>query len=211
MKHGIALLLNQKGVDDLYNCQKFLEKFLPNIMPKLGHNINLPHITLIQGQILNIDHVTVLQNLAKYISKHKSELEISSCKIYEDGWIFLLIKPDQLLKNAHLMSFDLVSNKMVSVSDISSDEVKKKLSYYKKKEKEYFLQYGHRYIKETYIPHITLGKVEDVASININQIEVEINKYLANIELTKIHLSKISYHELGDLGSYSKEVLSIEL
>jgi 2'-5' RNA ligase len=208
IKHGISFVPDLDDILKLIKCQKYLEAYLPEITPKLGTTFNVPHITLIQGQIKEINYKKVLIDIFNQLKVTDLKFRIHGCKTYQDGWVFLLIEPSNILEEIHLQSFEAIKNHMISPS---KEDVEKKLPYYNEIEKSYFTKYGHRYIKEAYLPHITLGKIENSKEVDAIFIDNQINQYLKNKELHYINLSKLSYHEIANFGNYTKEIFSLLL
>tara|TARA_Y100000385_G_scaffold6418_1_gene7101 strand:+ start:462 stop:1082 length:621 start_codon:yes stop_codon:yes gene_type:complete len=200
MKHGIALIPEQREIDILIEYQNELGKKFSNLRPILGKEVNVPHVTIFQGQFKKgFDHQAIFRAILEKYSLHLKNLwlQISDFEILNDMWLFLNVEDEfNILCSVQDDILKMTKGNMEISNSIPS--------YYSNIEKEYFEKYGYRFAKELFRPHITLGKIANLGKKEKKEIKHFTQEFLEMKKFEDINIENFVFHELGDGGSCEK-------
>lgn len=200
MKYGIALIPEEKEIDIFIKYQNGLKELFPNLRPTLGKNTNIPHITLFQGKFKeNFDYKILLNDVIdRYYSKLKNlKLQVSDFQILNGRWFFLNVDDNKgLLQSIHEDILRKIEKNIILDNPAPN--------YYNLQEKKCYEKYGYRFSKDLYIPHITLGMIQDLVSQDQDEIKRFTQNFLEKEKVQNISIKNIIYHELGNNGSCKK-------
>lgn len=204
MKYGLALIPDEFFIDICIKYQNNLREFFPNLHPILGKENNLPHITIFQGTWNNPDYLGLIDKLVKEVPLI---VKISNFKLLDNRWLFLNIKDeDKILQQIHEKTYLEIKEHIDLTVNSHKDT-----SYYSEKEKLYFRRYGYRFSYDLYIPHFTLGKIDNITKKQKELVLSFTNEFIRNNNISEVKINRICYHQLGEAGSLSKEIFSKEI
>ena len=204
MKYGLALIPEKSFIDICIGYQNELKKLFPNLRPTLAHDTNLPHITIFQGTWKNLDYAKILKTISDQEEfRSLKSVKISDFQIIDDRWLFLNVADEKgFLQKIHEFTYSKIKES-IDLSAINQKET----DYYTPKQKEYFAKYGYRFAFDLYIPHFTLGRIENINQDQALVIKDFTRKFLKNNKLSSILIDRVCYRELGDAGSFANQIL----
>ena len=200
MKVGIAITPNIELIEKLIVFQNRCSSIV-KLEPLFGYDINRPHISLVHG---DFDKSTNFKFILDSISSKTKNIMIkfSKIKYMPIGWFFLMVKKNEPLVNIHNSTFDLVKHNFIP----PKKPIRKQIDHYSVLEKENYLKYGYRYIKEAYLPHITLGRIDSEYDEGYT---LEFQRLFNISELNQTYkFDKICIFKLGPNGSYGKTIVT---
>lgn len=199
MNIGFALIPNQIFLDKLIQFQQDINQRY-NLTPSLSLEKNLPHITILQGTFADsFDYEAKASLLAKKLEQRNNTLFFFEIIVKGLGWYFLLCKKDPWLKALHEYACNLLQEHMVVTEAVQKVD---DLDYLTLQEKHHHLTYGYRYMKEAYLPHITLGRyiAEDQEEVLLWCQRLWIKYALSTAQ----QIERLTVYEMGVNGAHAK-------
>lgn len=206
MNIGFALIPNRIFLDKLIQFQWDINQKY-NFKPSFSLEKNLPHITILQGTFADsLDYEAIALLVAKKLEQGNNTLFFSEIIVKGLGWYFLLCKKDPWLKALHEYACNLLQEYMVVTEAVQTAD---DLAYLTPIEKRHQLTYGYRYMKDAYLPHITLGR-------HIAEYQEKILLYCQRLWRvyalsTSQHIERLTVYEMGVNGAHAKTLLQYNL
>ncbi|MEL7728083.1 hypothetical protein AAG612_00955 [Citromicrobium bathyomarinum] len=153
---GIALVFNDDDSRRMLQRQQVLvDEF--GLQPDFGLAEDIPHLTLMQLNSVNWDVIDdYWQNIVRILETQHVPPLIFDRVIYKPtGWYFWLAQKNDALQALHE---EIVA---ASGSQTAPGEPDTKTDRFTQAEKEAYETYGYRYAGSTFLPHVTLGKLDD--------------------------------------------------
>ncbi|MEA5619720.1 hypothetical protein VB711_18005 [Cronbergia sp. UHCC 0137] len=207
MKLGLALIPNIENIKAIVKLQQKVISLIP-LQPILGTELNLPHITLIQGRFKpDVNWINIISNLRDHIKtqNYRLEFKLTELEFKRSGWYFLNPSSNIIFSQSHKFVFDNLKTSMY----LTEEDLYQDISNYSDLEKANYLKYGYRFIGDAFQPHITLGRY-----LNKNQIGITenlfnlVNPFISNYQGI---LEKITLYEMGENGSHSRTLSSLDI
>jgi len=154
MMAGLALVPTVDEVRSLVRLQSVLSQHV-RLAPVLGHPANMPHLTLVQGEFGDrVNFELILHTLREHHSAERFDrLKYDSIVIKEPSWLFLLTSRIAGLRGLHDRAFEL------SKPHLKPPPLQERKPDYSEPEWARYVEWGYRYIGDSFLPHVTLGKM----------------------------------------------------
>jgi 2'-5' RNA ligase len=206
MNIGFALIPNRIFLDKLIQFQRDINQKY-NFTPSLSLENNLPHITILQGTFADsFDYDVVALLLSKKLEQGNNTLFFSEIIVKGLGWFFLLCRKDPWLQELHEYACNLLQEQMIVTEAVQTAD---DLAYLTPIEKHHHLTYGYRYMKDAYLPHITLGRyiAEDKENVHLYCQRLWREYALS----TSQHIERLTVYEMGNQGAHAKTLWEYNL
>lgn len=207
MKLGIAMIPSAETINLLVKLQQEVAPLFP-LVPLLGTEVNLPHVTLLQGRFTSsINWLDLISELRDYCQSKKYSLafNLAGLEYQPLGWYFLQLKPNLIFFEAHKFVFERLKEQIFVTEE---DGHKDTLGYTALERSNYF-SYGYRYIGMAFHPHITFGR--SVNKFPFANEEKLIDLVKSQVVDKEVNLQKITVYELSDNGSHAATLYSLNL
>lgn len=169
---------------------------------QLAQNINknlihftkpyLPHISLYHSKIADLPEEKIMELLLEIENRSRRiSLDLEEIIIYGQRFVFWLVKKTSELEGLHYKVLAL-SKYFVKEGKQQADREKIKISQVEQKNVK---EYGHPFVKNLWLPHITLGYCEKP------------DIYVKKIKETG-RIAAIGFVEIGDYGTIKRILIS---
>ena len=158
VRAGLALVPNRHFRKKFIALQERCRSQV-TLVPRLGEDENLPHLTLLQGWFAAAAPFDrVIKNLQKTLRQagFLPKLKLIDIRYNEPGWYFLLVEKEQWLAELQRHSLKLLL-KHAQPAPVGHERATER---YTPLELENDRKYGYRFIGDAFLPHITLGRTE---------------------------------------------------
>lgn len=204
MQIGFALITDQSYIDLLVPIANEIgEEF--GFRNRLGTTENIPHVTIFQGTFCDdFDYQAALEHAeGKRKSLGISEMLFTGVGYEPQGWYFLNCQnssgyPFQKLHDAVLDDIE---------KDIALDpkRMEQDMTGFPGYQREMIKQYGYRYSRMAYRPHITIGRTVDIMNPEI------LKTVGAKLRGTPaiVPIQKIDVYKMGENGVHAETLAEI--
>jgi 2'-5' RNA ligase len=155
VRAGLALVPNEQFRKKFIALQERCRSQVI-LVPRLGEDENLPHLTLFQGWFAaDTPFESLIENLQKTLwqAGFLPKLKLIDIRFYEPGWYFLLVEKEQWLAELQRQSLKV----LLEQAQAAPPGQEKITERYTPLELENYRKYGYRFIGDAFLPHITLG------------------------------------------------------
>lgn len=204
MQIGFALIPDQSYIGLLVPIANEIgEEF--GFQNRLGTTKNIPHVTIFQGNFRDdLDYRAALEHAEETRkSLDLSEMLFTGASYESNGWYFLNCQnssayPFQKLHDAVL---DNIEKDIV----LDSARMEQDMTGFPKYQRKMIKQYGYRYSRMTYRPHITIGRTTEVVNPEILK---EVEAKLRGTPVV-VPIQKIDVYRMGKNGVHAETLAEI--
>ncbi|MFD9422364.1 MULTISPECIES: 2'-5' RNA ligase family protein [unclassified Streptomyces] len=200
---GVALLPCADHTRSAIRLQKSLGGDRP-LQPPLSEEGNLPHLTVFQGPFREtLDPDRELARIGAGVSLPE-RLSLASVGIVHQptGWLFMSVERPALLEKLQ----ETVLDGLAPHLDHEAFDTSKDTSRYTETERASFSRYGYRYTGDAYAPHITLGRTDEEAALELVRTAPERTHVPA--EWT---FDRLSFYVMGEHGAHAEKVAELPM
>ncbi|MER6502127.1 2'-5' RNA ligase family protein [Streptomyces sp. NPDC001455] len=200
---GVALLPRADHTRSAILLQQSLGGDRP-LRPSLSEDGNLPHLTVFQGPFTDtIDPECELARIRASVTLPK-ELSLTSVGVVHQptGWLFMSVERPALLRKLQ----ETVLDRLAPHLDREAFDTAKDTSHFTDSERASFVRYGYRYTGEAYAPHITLGRTDEEAALELVRTAPERTR--VPVEWT---FDRLSFYVMGEHGAHAEKVAELPL
>jgi hypothetical protein len=131
--------------------------------PSLGMTEHPPHTSILQCPFReDTPWDACLRRIRSALSPRRDcQMSMTEIAYQPVGWLFLNLAPDAWLRELQEVSLEVLAQ-YIAIDAIDTD---KDISGYTSTERDSYLRYGYRYVGESFLPHITIGRIEDELSV----------------------------------------------
>jgi hypothetical protein len=174
------------------------------LRPPLSEEGNLPHLTVFQGPFEDaLEPGRELARISASVSLPK-ELSLASVGVVHQptGWLFMAVERPVLLQKLQ----EAVLDRLAPHLDREAFDTSKDTSRFTETERASFSQYGYRYTGDAYAPHITLGRTDEDAALELVRTAPE--RAHVPAEWT---FDRLSFYVMGEHGAHAEKVVELPL
>ena len=204
---GVALLFSGEFVRRFASFQAEVLKRV-SLTPRLTVDGNLPHITLYQGTFSpDVNPMELAAGVGNMAGDcHPLHISFDRFIYVQKGWFFLIAKREMWLRHMHDITMSLVAPFIVPPQHV--EELL--LGHCSPGERENFTRFGYRYAGESFLPHLTLGRLatENLPSPLLGEIE----EIFDSSGISRVQdVRAISFYKKGENGAHAETLAEFEL
>lgn len=212
---GIAVVFDDRNYARLLALQRqvrsILAKYGINLCtPPLDQDNNVPHMTIVQ-QLHDADCRDLHPILSGVLADIGSYVVASGVVYQKLGWLFLNIELTDAVRCAH-QSCAQWCDEAGLFRPWQSDTTT--IPFEDELERSMAARYGYRYMYNAYtIPHITLGKMDNVSRFLALQAQIDLEMQDAFDAIfgddTKVSVSCATHYRMGPFGSHAETLKAV--
>lgn len=197
---GVAILPDDKLKNQLMKMSKILrDKYKVSY---ILDNVNFHHhLTIYQSKFKSYNDLE--KSVRSFTSNFKGPVEVilDNISIFSESFVFLICKKTESLQRLH----DKLTNKLKEL--VAKDEAplgkEQNLVGLTEKETYYMMEYGYPFVRESFNPHFTLGRVVNQTP-NINKVRNILLELTDKLRGYTFSSTEIVIYEVGIDGSCIK-------
>lgn len=173
--------------------------------PELGHEVNRPHISVLQCPFgADLDREKTLHLLRDSLAGATAEMTLGAVYYQTTAWIFADIRKDPWLVALQAEALQLTSASIDRgrIAPRSQPDLTPL-------EQANYDQYGYRYVGESFRPHITLGRTPARSkSLPVGLLDAYERSGLAGMAFQP---TTLAFYRAGESGAYAETLASVEI